>query len=126
MIRVARQKAARWRSGWPRRVIGLVPVGTAAYGRDGVTLAERVDPGIVLMDVTMPGMSGIDATRQLLEARPSARVLVFSAEVRRDVLSSARKAGAAGFVRKGCRESEVIRAIRAVMAGRPVWPAPLC
>ena len=104
---------------------GLILVGAAADGREGVALAQHTEPDLVLMDVSMPVMSGIDATRQLLEARPSTRVLVFSAEVRRDVLSSAREAGAAGFVRKGCRESEVIRAIRAVMAGRPVWPAPL-
>ena len=67
----------------------------------------------------MPGMSGIEATRLLLEADPGTRVLIFSAEARRDVVLAARDAGAAGFVRKGCGESEVIRAIRFVMVGLP-------
>lgn len=102
---------------------GLVLVGTAADGREGVALAERVDPDIVLMDVTMPGMSGIVATRALLEARPGTRVLVFSAEARQDTVRAAREAGAAGFVPKGCREREFARAIRTVMAGLPAWPA---
>ena len=103
---------------------GLALVGTAADGHEVVALAQRVEPDVVLMDVTMPVVSGIEATRQLLEARPGTRVLVFSAEVRRDIVRAAREAGAAGFVRKGCRENEFIRALRRVMAGLPVWPPP--
>jgi DNA-binding NarL/FixJ family response regulator len=99
-------------------------VGTAADGCEGVALAQRVEPDIVLMDVTMPVMSGIEATRQLREARPGTRVLVFSAEARRDTVQAAREAGAAGFIRKGSHEREFIRAIRCVMAGLPVWPPP--
>jgi DNA-binding NarL/FixJ family response regulator len=104
---------------------GLVLVGTAHDGREGIALADRVDPDVILMDVSMPGLSGIEATRRLLEADPGTRVLIFSAEARRDVVRAARDAGAAGFVRKGCGESEVIRAIRAVMVGLPVWPMQL-
>ena len=101
---------------------GLVLAGAAHDGREGIALAEHVDPDIVLMDVSMPGLSGIEATRRLLEADPGTRVLIFSAETRRDVVRAARDAGAAGFVRKGCGESEVIRAIRWVIVGLPVWP----
>ena len=104
---------------------GLALAGTAHDGREGIALAERVDPNVILMDVSMPGMSGIEATRRLLEADPGTRVLIFSAEARRDVVLAARDAGAAGFVRKGCGESEVIRAIRFVMVGLPVWPLQL-
>ena len=62
---------------------------------------------------------------QLIETRLSSEVVLTGSflKARRDVVRAARDAGAAGFVRKGCGESEVIRAIRAVMAGRPVWPA---
>ncbi len=104
---------------------GLALVGTATDGQQGVALAERMEPDLVLMDVSMPVVSGLEATRQLVEARPSTRVLVLSADIGRDVVRAAREAGAAGLLRKGCRESEVIHAVRAIIAGRPAWPDQL-
>ena len=97
-------------------------VGAAPDGRQGVELAERTQPDIVLMDVSMPIMSGIEATRRIVEERPDARVLIFSGELRPDIIRAAREAGAVGFVAKGCRATDVLRAIRAVMSGRSTWP----
>ena len=93
-------------------------VGEAVNGREAVDLAMSVRPDVVLMDVTMPTMSGLEATRLLAAERPAVRVLMFSAEVRPSVVRAAREAGAAGFVAKGCTGTQILRAIRAVSLGR--------
>lgn len=103
---------------------GVSAVGEAADGRAAVDLALRLRPDVVLMDVSMPELSGLDATRMLVGAYPEARVLMFSAEIRLSLIRAAREAGAAGFVAKGGRGTEVLRAIRTVSSGRPAWPVP--
>lgn len=98
-------------------------VGQAAGGEDALVLAAALGPDVVLLDVTMPAMSGFQAARALTDRHPHLRVLMFSAEDRREVVENARQAGAAGFLVKGCRGPALIRAIRRVSAGQPVWPA---
>lgn len=102
---------------------GITTVAEAGDGREALELAEIVNPDVVLMDLTMPNMSGIEATRRLISAHPGSRVLMFSAAVGREVVRAARDAGASGFVAKGGRGVKVIRAIRAVSAGRTAWPS---
>jgi len=102
---------------------GVSVVGQAVDGLDAIERAEQVKPDVVLMDVTMPNMSGIEATRRLTAERSGASVLMFSAEARLCVVRAAREAGAIGFVTKGCRAREVLRAIYAASEGRSVWPA---
>lgn len=102
---------------------GMVAVGEARNGREALELAELVGPDVVLMDLTMPLMSGIEATRRLTGTHPEARVLMFSAAVGRDVVRAAREAGAVGFLPKGSPAPKLIRAVRAVSAGRTAWPA---
>ena len=101
---------------------GVCAIGEAVDGQEAVELAESARPDVVLMDVSMPNLSGLEATRLLTGDRPETRVLMFSAECRPSVLQSAREAGAVGFVAKGCRGVELLRAIRAVSAGMTSWP----
>jgi DNA-binding NarL/FixJ family response regulator len=102
---------------------GMVAMGEARNGREALELAELVGSDVVLMDLTMPIMSGIEATRRLTDAYPEARVLMFSAAVGRDVVRAARDAGAVGFLPKGSSAPKLIRAIRGVNTGRSAWPA---
>jgi DNA-binding NarL/FixJ family response regulator len=74
-------------------------VGIAGTGKDAVDLVERLSPDIVLMDLAMPVMDGLEATRRIAAVAPSTRVLVLTGETSVDA-SAARAAGAAGFVRK--------------------------
>ena len=102
---------------------GLTPAGEAVDGREAVDLAHSVRPDVILMDVSMPSMSGLEATRILAAELPDVRVLMFSGEASLEVLQAAREAGAVGFIVKGCRGSVIVRAIRAVSGGKSVWPA---
>ena len=102
---------------------GISAVAEAADGREAVQLARRFQPDVVLMDVSMPNLSGLEATRLLAGEEAAVRVLMFSAECRPDLVREAREAGAAGFLAKGCRGTEILRAIRSVRAGRSAWPS---
>ena len=102
---------------------GMVAAGEATNGRDALRLAETVPHDVVLMDYSMPIMSGVEATRRLTSAHPDARVLMFSAAVGPDVVRAAQEAGALGFLPKGSRAAKLVRAIQAVSAGQVVWPA---
>jgi DNA-binding NarL/FixJ family response regulator len=102
---------------------GMLVVGEGADGREAVELAAGLRPDVVLMDVTMPNMSGLEAAHVLTQERRNVHVLMLSADVRCSVVRAAQDAGAAGFVAKGSGSSELVRAIRAVHAGRPTWPA---
>lgn len=102
---------------------GVSVVGQATDGQEALDLAEKLRPDVVLMDVSMPAVSGIEATRLLTAQHPDLTVLMFSADVRCSVVQAARAAGAAGFLAKGCRGTELIRAIERVHSGRPVWPS---
>lgn len=101
----------------------LLVVGEAVDGLEAIERAGQAEPDVVLMDVAMPNMSGIEATRRLTADRPGTSVLMFSAEARPGVVRAAREAGAIGFVTKGCRARDVLRAIYAASEGRSVWPA---
>ncbi len=93
-------------------------VGTAFEGREAVRLARALAPDVVLMDVAMPGMSGVEATRQILAQAPATRVLCLSMHVERRFVSAVLEAGAAGYLLKDCAQEELAEAIRQVTAGR--------
>src|SRR3990172_6706554 len=95
----------------------LEVVGEAADGDEALRMAGELSPEVVLMDITMPGMDGIEATRKLLAEMPSARVLLLTVHADSSLLREALQAGAAGYILKRAVESELINAIRAVARG---------
>jgi two-component system, NarL family, response regulator NreC len=99
-------------------------VGEAGTARDAVFEARTVRPDVVLMDVVMPGGSGIDVTPQLLHEEPTAKVLVLSMQDDPSYVRQAFAAGAAGYVLKEAADAEVVAAVREVASGgRYVNPA---
>lgn len=95
----------------------LEVVGEAADGDEALRMAGELSPEVVLMDITMPGMDGIEATRKLLARLPSARVLLLTVHTDSSLLREALQAGAAGYILKRAVESELINAIYAVARG---------
>jgi DNA-binding NarL/FixJ family response regulator len=99
-------------------VVAEAPDGTAA-----VEVALRERPDVVLMDVQMPGLSGIEATRRLVERWPEARVLVLTMVADDEAVFAAVQAGALGYLLKGAGQAEISRALEAVAAGQGVYGA---
>jgi two-component system, NarL family, invasion response regulator UvrY len=87
-----------------RMVVGVVPgwrvAGEAESGEEGVSMAGRMKPAVVLMDINLPGISGIEATRQIMAADPAVTVLLMSSYAAEDLPSDADGCGAAGYVCK--------------------------
>ncbi len=92
-------------------------IGEAGNGHDAVEMARNLKPDVVVMDVTMPGLNGIEAARRIREAEPLVRVLALS--VHRDgvYVREIVRAGAEGYILKESADSELIAAVRAVAAG---------
>jgi DNA-binding NarL/FixJ family response regulator len=99
---------------------GLEVVGEAEDGATAVTAAERLRPDVVLMDVRMPGMDGIEATRRITEMLPETRILVLTTYDLDDYAFGALRAGASGFLLKDTRPAALVGAIRAVADGDAV------
>jgi DNA-binding NarL/FixJ family response regulator len=101
-------------------VVGEAPDGAAA-----VEASLALQPDVVLMDLTMPGMGGVEATRQLLAACPHIGVLVLSMVADDDSVFAALQAGARGYLLKGARKAEILRAVRAVASGEAIFDAAI-
>ena len=93
-------------------------VGEAEDGRQAVALAKKLRPDVVLMDIAMPLLNGLEATRQLLNLLPATRVLMLSAHSDDAYVQSATESGAAGFLLKQTSSHDVCRAIREVHSGK--------
>jgi DNA-binding NarL/FixJ family response regulator len=100
-------------------------VGEAATGLEAVELAEATSPDVVLMDLRMPGMGGIEATRRILERRPETRVLILTMSEDDDSLFAAMRAGAGGYLPKDATREELVRAIRAAALGEVIFGASI-
>lgn len=99
----------------------MTVVGTAGSGEEAVSAARELRPDVVLMDLQLPGMSGIEATRAIVEASPDVRVLVLSLFEDDDSVFLALRAGARGYVLKDADEDELTGAIRAVARGEAIF-----
>lgn len=97
---------------------GFEVVGEADNGADGLDMAERLRPHVVLMDVSMPVVDGITATRRMRTRAPDARVVVLTMHADSDLVERARAAGAAGYLLKDASGQEVVRAIQRALAGQ--------
>ncbi len=95
-------------------------VGEAANGAEAVALVERLSPDVALMDISMPVMSGIEATEKIKGVRPATAVLILTAYDDDQYVFALLGAGAAGYLLKDVPSAEVVRAVRAVHAGEPV------
>jgi DNA-binding NarL/FixJ family response regulator len=95
----------------------MTVVGEAGDGQAAIQQARELDPDVIVMDVSMPRMSGLEATAKIKDALPDAKVLALTRHTDTGFLRQLFKAGAAGYVLKQSASSELIRAIRAVAAG---------
>ena len=94
-------------------------VGEAEEGRTAVLLAAKTKPDVVIMDIGMPDLNGMEATRQIMEAVPDVKVIALSMHSDRRFIEGMFKAGAAGYLLKDAAFEELARAVRTVVSGRP-------
>jgi DNA-binding NarL/FixJ family response regulator len=100
-------------------------VGDAANGRQVVSLVKELQPDVVIMDISMPEMNGIDATRQILEASPQVRVIILSMLGTADHVFHALQAGVRGFLLKESAGREVMEAVQAVYVSEMYFSRPI-
>jgi DNA-binding NarL/FixJ family response regulator len=100
-------------------------VAEASDGGDAIEKAREAMPDLVLMDLRMPGVGGVDAIRQIVEESPHIKILVLSASAEESDVLEAVKVGAAGYILKSATSEELVEAVRRVRRGEPVFTAPL-
>ena len=100
-------------------------VGEAKNGRRAVALAKKLRPAVVLMDVAMPQLNGFEATRQILKAVPTTKVLMLSAHHDDAYVEEATRLGAMGYLIKQTCATDVCRAVRQVQKGKPYFSPSL-
>jgi len=100
----------------------LKVVGEADRGEDAAKMFVKKRPDVVLMDLQLPGISGIEATAALIREHPTARVLIFSTFARDDEIQAALKAGALGYLQKSSTREDLLTAIRTVAKGERSLP----
>lgn len=90
----------------------------AENGEEAISLVRKDKPDVILMDVNMPGIGGLEATRKLLQIHDDVKVIVVTIHVEEPFPTRLLKAGASGYLTKGCAVSEIVEAIRAVHKGK--------
>jgi DNA-binding NarL/FixJ family response regulator len=114
---VVRQGLRAWleRSGY------VQVVGEAADGREAVAMVEELDPDVVVMDIAMPMLNGIDATAQIMRRNPETKVIILSMHADESYILRALGAGAKGYLLKESTEADVLPAVRSVRDGKPYF-----
>lgn len=102
---------------------GFDVVGEARDGMEAVEVAYRLRPDVILMDVTMPELDGVEATRRIRQSLPETRVVMLTMHADQDVLANAIRAGASGYLVKDCSTEEIADAVRMAATGdTPISP----
>jgi DNA-binding NarL/FixJ family response regulator len=96
-------------------------VGEASTGEEAISLAAELQPDVIVMDIQMPGVGGIEATRTIVESNPHVQVLVVTMFEDDATVFAAMRAGARGYVLKGANYKEMIRAIGAIGSGEAIF-----
>ncbi|HEV8192665.1 MAG TPA: response regulator transcription factor [Ktedonobacterales bacterium] len=108
-----------------RALLGSVPdievVGEAATGDEAIAMTAELQPDVALMDLQMPGIGGIEATRQILHASPHVRVLVVTMFEDDYSVFTAMRAGARGYIVKGAKPDDMLRAVRSAGSGEAIF-----
>ena len=108
-----------------RRMIDTEPnlevVGEATDGREAVAMAAKLQPDVILMDIAMPVLNGLEATRQILAANPAAKIIILSAHSEDEYIERMRTAGVAGFLEKQTSAEILTKAISEVAAGKSYY-----
>jgi DNA-binding NarL/FixJ family response regulator len=104
-----------------QNVPDMALVGEAATGRAAVAQAATLAPDVILMDISMPGLNGIEATQQVLSAKPDTGIIMLTMLEDNDSLFAAMCAGARGYILKGADKAEVLKTIRAVASGEALF-----
>jgi DNA-binding NarL/FixJ family response regulator len=100
---------------------GFDVVGEAADGRYAVALSLELHPDVVIMDLDMPGMGGVEATRRIAHANPHVAILVLTMLADNDSVFAALRVGARGYLLKGAEQAEIVRAVQTVAEGGGVF-----
>jgi DNA-binding NarL/FixJ family response regulator len=100
-------------------------IGEAPDGREAVRLTEELNPDLIVMDIGLPGLNGIEATRQILKLRPQARVLILSMHLNEEFVKQALEAGATGYVLKDAPVNELVSALKSVADGQTHLSPPI-
>ncbi len=112
-----------------RALLSSVPelslVGEAASGQEAVVLAERLQPDVILMDISMPGLNGLEATRRIVRNSPHMAVVMLTMLEDDDSVFEALQAGARGYLLKGALRAELLRAVRAASSGEAIFGAAI-
>jgi len=96
-------------------------VGETVNGAETITYTARLQPDVVLMDLQMPDVNGVEATRQILHTSPHIAVLILTMFEDDDFVFASLRAGARGYLLKGATKAEILRAIRAVSSGEAIF-----
>jgi len=108
-----------------REFLNLAPelevVGEATSGQEAIAQAEALHPDVILMDVNMPGLNGVEATRRILHASPHIRVLIVTMFEDEATVFAAMRAGARGYILKDSEKENILRAIQAVANGEAIF-----
>jgi DNA-binding NarL/FixJ family response regulator len=103
----------------------LQVVGEAANGMDALNLVKKVKPELIIMDITMPELSGIEVTREVMKELPETRVIILSVHSRKMFIMEALKAGARGYVLKDSAGEKLLEAVAAVLGGDCYLDSPV-